>query len=352
MSEVKKKHRIELPKVVLAGDEVISSVGEELKKLGIKSVLITTSKTPYSLFKEKISSSLKSENINFNFIIDSFKKHEESINFILSHDLSGYDAIIGFGGGKVIDIAKIVSEKSGKNFISVPTVPSHDGIASPLVSIPAKDRYYSRFSLTPLAVFADTSILSTAPQVYISSGFGDVIGKLTAVKDWRLAHLITGEYYGEYAAQQAKLCAESVMKKAEEIGCRTEDGVRTLVEALITCGIVIAIAGSSRPCSGSEHLFAHALDYVADFPSLHGLEVGIGTILMSYLHDLDWLSIRESLKKARAAVSAKEIGVDETHIIKALSLAAKIRPERYTILGEKGLTTEAATNLAKTTKVI
>ncbi|MBO3762897.1 MAG: sn-glycerol-1-phosphate dehydrogenase [Thermoproteota archaeon] len=347
------RHKIELPKLVLAGEEIISSVGEELKKIEVRKVLIITSKTPYSLFKDKLVSSLNSESIKFRFLVDTFKTHKETIeNFFSNEFLKEADTVAGFGGGKVIDVSKLIAEQKSKNFISIPTVPSHDGIASPLVSLPAEDRWYSRFSKTPLAVFADIEILSKAPQVYVSSGFGDIIGKLTAIKDWRLAHLLTGEYYGEYAAQQAKSCADSIIKKSEEIGTKSKEGVRALVEALISCGIVISIAGSSRPCSGSEHLFAHALDYVANFPSTHGLEVGIGTIMMSYLHDMDWMEIKENLEKAKAATTAKEIGVGEEQVVKALSLAAKIRPERYTILGEKGLTIEAATNLAKVTKVI
>jgi glycerol-1-phosphate dehydrogenase [NAD(P)+] len=351
--EIRMKHKIELPKLILAGEDVISSVGEELKRMEVRSILIITSKTPYSLFKDKLTSSLSSEGIKFKFLVDVFKTHKETIENFSSHEfLNEADAIAGFGGGKVIDVSKLIAEQKSKNFISIPTVPSHDGIASPLVSLPAEDRWYSRFSKTPLAVFADIEILSKAPQVYISSGFGDVIGKLTAVKDWRLAHLLTGEYYGEYAAQQAKSCADGILKKSEEIGAKSKEGVRALVEALISCGIVISIAGSSRPCSGSEHLFAHALDYVANFPSTHGLEVGIGTIMMSYLHDMDWVEIKENLERAKAATTAKEIGVNEEQLVKALSLAAKIRPERYTILGEKGLTIEAAANLAKVTKVI
>lgn len=351
--EAQTKHRIELPKLILAGEDVISSVGEELKKMGIKNVLIVTSKTPYALFKDKLASSLSSEGIKFKILVDTFKNHKETIeNFSQNSFLSEVDTIVGFGGGKVIDVSKLISEQKSKNFISIPTIPSHDGIASPLISLPIENRWYSRFSKTPLAVFADIEILSKAPQIYVSSGFGDIIGKITAIKDWRLAHLLTGEYYGEYAAQQAKGCAEGILKKSEEIGAKTKEGVRALVEALISCGIVISIAGSSRPCSGSEHLFSHALDYVANFPSTHGLEVGVGTIMMSYLHDLDWLGIRESLTKAKAATTAKQLGVNEEQITKALSLAAKIRPERYTILGEKGLTTEAAANLAKITRVI
>ena len=46
-----------------------------------------------------------------------------------------YDSIIGIGGGRPIDIGKLIAHKSKKPFLSVPTTASNDGIASPIVSL-------------------------------------------------------------------------------------------------------------------------------------------------------------------------------------------------------------------------
>ena len=95
------------------------------------------------------------------------------------------------------------------------------------------------------------------------------------------------------------------------------------------------IAGSSRPCSGSEHLFSHALEYISQGNcGLHGERVGIGTIIMSKLHGLDWDEIRDSLRKIGAPVTCKALNVDKDQMIDALLLARTIRPERYTILSK------------------
>ncbi len=198
----------------------------------------------------------------------------------------------------------------------------------------------------------DVDIISQAPRRYNIAGFGDLIGKYTAVLDWKLAHKLRLEYYGEYAASLALMSARHVSQYADEIAAGTKEGYRVIVEALVSSGVAMCIAGSTRPASGSEHLFAHALSIVARNKPLHGEAVGVGTIMMSYLHGKNWKRIRNLLKKVGAPTTARELGVEPEEIVEALTIAAKIRPERYTILGEKGLTKEAAEALARKTGVI
>jgi len=119
----------------------------------------------------------------------------------------------------------------------------------------------------------------------------------------------------------------------------------------VASGVAMSIAGSSRPASGSEHKFSHALDEIAPKPALHGEQCGVGTIMMMYLHGGNWQEVRNALKIIGAPVNAQELGIKEEYIIKALLHAHEIRPERYTILGT-GLTQVAAENVARITKVI
>ena len=124
------------------------------------------------------------------------------------------------------------------------------------------------------------------------------------------------------------------------------------MKTLFSSGMAISIAGSSRPASGSEHMFSHALDKILDKPALHGEQCGIGTILMMYLYGGDWKFIRDSIKAVGAPINAKQIGIAEEDIIEALVMANEIRPERYTILGDNGISREAAYELAYKTEVI
>lgn len=260
--------------------------------------------------------------------------------------------LIGVGGGTKIDAAKLCSFRQGIPFISVPTTLSHDGIASPLASIKGADKPYSIMAQAPLAIIADTDIIAQAPWRSVISGCGDVIAKFTAVKDWKLAHTERDEYYGEYAASLALMSARLVMKNAELIKPGNDEGLRVLLEALISCGVAMSIAGSSRPCSGAEHLFSHALDMVKCPHGMHGEQCGVGSILTAYLHKADWQRIKDTLKRIGAPTTACELGVKDEDVVKALEMAATVRPERYTILHKLKLDREACEKVARVTGII
>jgi glycerol-1-phosphate dehydrogenase [NAD(P)+] len=204
----------------------------------------------------------------------------------------------------------------------------------------------------PIALLADTDLIAKSPRRYIVSGVGDLIAKYTAVRDWSLAHRLRGEYYGEYAASLALMSAELITENIDLVSRGLDMGIRSLIEGLISCGYAMCIAGSSRPCSGSEHLFCHALDKLCAGKALHGEKCGVGTIMMMYLHGGDWKSVKEVLMKVGAPTNAKQLGIKDEQLTEALTIAHTIRPDRYTILGERGIAPEAAEDLARITGVI
>jgi glycerol-1-phosphate dehydrogenase [NAD(P)+] len=199
----------------------------------------------------------------------------------------------------------------------------------------------------PIAVLADSQIISESPYRFTASGCGDVISKAVSVRDWRLAHEENNDYYGEYAGSLALMGSSIIMRNAEKIRDRTEEGYRTLLEALVSCGVSMSIAGSSRPCSGSAHLVSHALDMIAPGAALHGEQCGVGTIMMAKLHGLDWERIRDRLATIGAPTTAGELGIDGGTLVEALVKAGSIRPERYTILNKVNLTRTSARKLAE-----
>jgi glycerol-1-phosphate dehydrogenase [NAD(P)+] len=262
------------------------------------------------------------------------------------------DILFGIGGGTKIDAAKLSSAEQGIPYISVPTTLSHDGIASPLASVKGLGKPYSVMVQAPLAIIADTEIIAQAPWRSVISGCGDIIAKLTAVEDWQLAQVDKNEYYGEYAASLALMSARLVMRNANLIQQTNEEGLRILLEALISCGVAMSIAGSSRPCSGSEHLFSHALDQVEPSGAMHGEQCGVGSILAAYLQGKNWRRIRDVLRQINAPTTARELGVKDKNVTAALERAAKIRPERYTILHKLNLNRDACEKAAKNTGII
>jgi glycerol-1-phosphate dehydrogenase [NAD(P)+] len=262
------------------------------------------------------------------------------------------EIVFAVGGGKNIDVAKCGSAHCGIPFISVPTTASHDGIASPLSSIKGFEKPYSVMAQAPLAIIADTDVIMRAPWRFTVSGCADVIAKMTAVKDWELAREENNEYYGGYAASLAMMSAEHVIQYAGLIAEKTDEGIRVLLEALISCGVSMSIAGSSRPCSGSEHLFSHALDMINHNQALHGEKCGVGSIMMACLQGTSWKTIRDKLRQLGAPTTGRELGLGTQDVINALEVASTIRPERYTILSKQRLDRGACERIAKATGVI
>ena len=190
---------------------------------------------------------------------------------------------------------------------------------------------------------------------------GDVVSNITAVLDWNLAHKEVGEEYSESSAIFSKTIAKELIDYVLNEPDIHEYS-KKLVKALIGSGITIAIAGSTRPASGSEHLFSHALDYLKTkydlkVNSLHGEQCGVGTIISSYMHynegnlnKEDMEHIKLSLKKINAPTTGKELGFDDDILIEALTIAHNIR-NRYTIL-RKGISKDKAETILKETEII
>jgi len=344
---------MELPRKILIGDGVIGELGNFISDLGdVRKVAIVSGSSVKARAGDLCSEALNSSDLEDRWFLAKVADMD-SVNSVQNEiSKDGVDIIIGFGGGKSVDIAKTVAYNLDKPFVSVPTSASHDGISSPFSSIKGQNKPYSIKTRTPIGVLADTSIIAKAPKRLLASGCGDLMAKVTAVKDWELARDEKGEYFGNYSANLASMSAKIIMQESKSIRSGNKSSVRTVVEALISSGVASCIAGSSRPCSGAEHLFSHALDFIAPNKGLHGEKCGIGAIMIAKLHDIEWEQIVSTLKDVGAPTTAGEIGVDADTIVKALVAAATLRPERYTILNKIQLNEQKAFELAKSTGVI
>jgi glycerol-1-phosphate dehydrogenase [NAD(P)+] len=352
MDFVEPVHRMQLPREVLIGHGVLNNIDDLCRGLGFKSsILILTGPHVYELITHNLIQSLKSVGYDLLCYIvkeSRFRYVKETMKLI---DETKPEVLLGIGGGKVIDVAKLAASNSHLPFISIPTAASHDGISSPRANIKDLGKSTSVDTQAPLAIVADLDVISESPYRLTASGCGDIISKYTAVRDWELAHKLKKEYYGEYAANLALMSAKLVLRNAKAIRKKKESGIRIVLEALISCGVAMSIAGSSRPCSGSEHLFSHALDIVSPNSALHGEQCGVGSILMAYLQRKGWRMIEKNLRIIGAPTTAEELGIEPKYIIEAITLASTLRPDRYTILGD-GLTKDVAENLAKAAGII
>ena len=341
---------IKLPRSVLLGHGMIDELGAAVDDLYLTGrPLIVTSPTPNDVAGDRVRAQFDDP---ATAVVDeaSFDAVEELIDTAVAVD-PGY--LVALGGGKPIDTAKMAADHLNVGFVSVPTAASHDGIVSGRSSIPEGDTRHSVAADPPLAVVADTDILVDSPWELTTAGCADIISNYTAVKDWRLARRLRNAQYSEYAGALSEMTAELLVASADSIKPGLEESSWIVGKALVSSGVAMSIAGSSRPASGAEHLFSHQLDRIAPGQALHGHQAGVGSIMTEYLHsgeDGQWTAIRDALAAIDAPTTAEEIGVSDEVLIEALTSAHEIR-DRYTILSG-GVNEEAAIEVATTTGVI
>ena len=344
-------HTMELPRLIVVGEKNIGKIGNFLKSLNdAKKVSLISGSNVKKIVQKKIDESLASSNIKKSWYLSKINDAKSIKEIEKNVRKNKTNLLIGVGGGRSVDIAKMIAFNLGKPFVSIPTSASHDGIASPFVSVKG-EKPHSMVATAPLVVFVDVDVIKRAPKKLLASGCGDLIAKITAVHDWQLGNSKTGEYYGRYSAHLALMSAKILIENSSRFAKKGPD-VREIVEALISAGVASCIAGSSRPCSGAEHLFSHAVDKLEPGVGLHGEKCGIGAIMIAKLQGQDWKNIVKTLKAVGAPTTAKEIGLKSNILAKALTIAQSLRPERYTILSQVNMTENKAIALAKSTKVI
>ena len=198
----------------------------------------------------------------------------------------------------------------------------------------------------PMAIVADTGIIASAPHRLLAAGCADVISNYTAILDWELAHRVKGEPMSEYAITLSKMTAEILVKDAHLIKPHQEQSAWFVIKALVSSGVAMSIAGSSRlPAAGST---SSPMRWTSSRPGRPSMaeSCGIGTIISMYLHGGDWRGIRSSLKTIGAPTTPADVGIDDAVAVEALLMAKTIRPERFTIF-DMGLTRESAEKLVQ-----
>ena len=243
------------------------------------------------------------------------------------------DTLIGIGGGRVIDVAKLAGRIADVDVVSVPTSIANDGVSSPVASLRDADgTRRSHAARMPSAVLVDVDCVASAPRRTLLAGLGDLLSNLTAVLDWRLAAASTGEPFDEFSATLAEQAALPALTLTD---LEEKESIRRLASGLVIGGLAMAIAGSSRPCSGAEHLVSHALDTVLGARSeLHGIQVGFAALLAARLHGRYEQELRDVLGRCGFPTTCEELGVTEGELVTAICQAPGMRPGRLTVLDE------------------
>ncbi len=318
-----------LPRIVVTGPSVLEQLPAVIAELDLpERGLIVCDSNTLKIAGRQVNEYLEIGGHQMKKVVVEGANSQELLR--VEDALDGMDFLVGVGGGRPIDLAKQAGFNKNIPFVSIPTAASHDGFGSARSSIRQAGRKTSMQAIPPIAVVADTTIISRAPSRLLAAGVGDIVSNQTAVLDWRLDGQEAD--YSEYAAALSEMAAQLVEDGIEKVASGTEEGVRLVVKALISSGVAMSIAGTSRPASGGEHKFSHWLDANSDNPALHGEQCGLGSIVTMYLHGGDWEKIRDTLKIVNAPINSKGLGMDDGMVLSAFINSKEIRPQRTTIL--------------------
>lgn len=306
-----KPHTIAIDEVVI-GRGVVNRLPEFVKKYGKRPFLVADVNT-YTAAGEKAAQLLKGENIPFgSFIFNdtALEPDEHAVGAAFMHYDPACDVIVGVGSGVINDVCKILSHLTGRPYIIVATAPSMDGYASATSSMSRDGVKISLPSRCADVIIGDTEILKTAPDHMLRSGLGDMLAKFVSIAEWRIASLITGEYYCEEVARLIRSAVKKCVDNAEGLLRREDAAIEAVFEGLVIGGVAMAYAGVSRPASGVEHYFSHVWDMrglvFGTKVDLHGIQCAMATMKAVELYE-KVMACTPDREKARAYVEAFDL---------------------------------------------
>ncbi|WP_270567828.1 sn-glycerol-1-phosphate dehydrogenase [Clostridium beijerinckii] len=345
-----KKHRIDI-KHIYVGENVYNRILDVAKEILPKEILLVSDNNTYKALGKCVENELTELGYKINNIIlvsdGDLIPDEKAIGRVLVEVNNETELIVAVGSGSINDICRIISAKTHIPYVIMGTAPSMDGYAStvsPLIIDGAKVTYPGT---NPYAIIADSNIMKDAPFEMICAGFGDILGKYTALSDWRLSNTIHDEYFCDTTEKLVRNAMYKCFENIEGAVKREVKAIEYISEALILSGIAMTLSGNSRPASGAEHHLSHyweidKLSRKLEHP-LHGNSVGVGTVISAWLYKKFNIEERfgietpvpeiiiNLLNSIGAKSNPKALGIEKELFHRSVIHALEIRP-RYTIL--------------------
>lgn len=341
---------INIPTLLKIEAGALSNIGDFLASSGLKKVVIYFGNGLINMFGAQVMDSLKKADVE---VLEHRELDTVDINDIMSLAFAlpiHTQAIIGLGGGKVIDAAKYACYLKKLPFISVPTSSSSDGFSSASASLIINGRRHSVPAKLAYGIIVDTEVIKSAPDKFLYSGIGDMISKITALYDWIYEEKNGYDTVNDFALMIAKKAVNSFVRTPFN-DIHEPLFLKELLDSLAMSGIANEIAGSSAPTSGSEHLISHALDKILERPELHGIQVGIATYLMAVVHDHRYKRVDTMFTDTGFWDYVETLNLNVEDYEKAIDLAPSIKPYRYTYLHNEKYRTQAKKVLREDAKL-
>lgn len=306
--ECGKTHSVNIEKVII-DNGAIRKIPELLKEFGYKSVFIMADDHTYKAAGNAVEDVLRGQFAYQTFVYhreEELVPDERAVGELLIHFAQDVDVVIAVGAGVINDLAKYASHKMGVPYIIVATAPSMDGFASDGAALIVDNVKVSYPMANVKAIIGDVDVLKLAPKKMIAAGLGDMLGKYSALRDWKLGAVIENEYYCNVVVAMVEKAVERCIHTIEGLCRRDDEAIKNLMEGLVLTGIAMSFAGTSRPASGSEHHLSHFWEMMfllgGKKAVLHGTKVGIASVIISKMskqlasQSVDWIACEEKAK--------------------------------------------------------
>lgn len=304
-----------------------------LPKQADKKMLILTTEGLLQTLNDKVASIL-AQLKDYEIITVKRSSFDFAVEVAKKISMGNIGLVIGLGGGTALDTAKYAAFVSNVPYIAIPTALSNDGVCSPVSVLYAEnERKHSFTSKIPDGLLIDTDIIFDAPKILLEAGVGDTISNYTALYDWQLGCEENDDRPNDFAYMLSENAFNSLLY-SEAKSLNTVPGIKMLAESLVLSGLSMHITGNSRPCSGSEHLFCHAMDELFEHNIPHGVLVAVGSIAACDLQGRDYKVLLNFLDAYNVSVNPVKRGISKEQFIKAWIFAPAVRKDRYTVLNK------------------
>lgn len=301
-----------------AGSGAVKTLAEAVKELGHTRPFVVMDENTEKVAGSKVREVLKEAGIPFSEFVfphqdGKMEPDERAMGALAMAIDPACDVIVAVGSGVINDCCKVMGHASRLPSMVVCTAPSMDGYCSNSASMIENHIKVSLYNACPEAIIADTDILSTAPDIMLQAGLGDMLAKYVSVCEWRISHIVHDDPYCEEIAGMVRASLKKVVDNAEGLMKREPEALEAVLEGLVKSGIAMAFAEISRPASGLEHYFSHLWEMQAlqrgEPSDLHGIQVGVGTQLVLWIYEnilnIDHVD-KERAEKAMASFSQEE----------------------------------------------
>lgn len=280
-----KAHSVGTKRVVIE-EGAINRLPELIRDCGAKKPFLLSGAASFAAAGDKVCAALDSAGIPYiKYILpgEPVKPTEATVGSAVMHFDYSCDLVIGIGSGVVNDTGKLLAAISGRRYIIVGTAPSMDGFASATSSMDRDGLKVSLDSTFAWAVVGDVDVLAQAPMRMLQAGVGDMLAKYISLAEWKIAHILVGEYYCPVVAALVESSLDRVVSATPKLLQRDHEAIKTVMEGMVIAGMAMKYAGLSRPASGMEHYFSHiwdmrSLSFENVKADLHGIQCGIATL--------------------------------------------------------------------------